>query len=105
MKTHADAGLLAQLLDELQNLSERSDEKVKIARRAVWKRLAEAFGRSPGDLASDLARRLNVQPITIRRWISGEFGPRLSHLNEIRSHFGLIPPQELRVSPLEPAMD
>jgi hypothetical protein len=105
MKNPVDAGLLAQLLDELQNLSERSDDKVKTARRAVWKKLAEAFGKPPGDLASDLVRRLNVQPITVRRWISGEYGPRLLHLTEIRSHFGLIPPQERRVSTLEPMKD
>lgn len=105
MKDPVDASLIARLLDELQGLSERSDEPVKVARRAVWKKLAEAFGRVPEDFSLDLGKRLRVQPITVRRWISGEYGPRLSHLNELRSQFGLIPPQEWRLAPLEPTMD
>jgi hypothetical protein len=105
MKDSVDTSLVAHLLDELQGFSERSDEQVKVARRAVWKQLADAFGRSPDELSLDLGRRLNVQPITTRRWISGEYCPRLSHINELRSHFGLIPPQDRRLSPLEPMMD
>jgi hypothetical protein len=58
--------------------------------------LAEALGKSTGELALELGRGLDVQPITIRRWISGEYAPRLLHLTQLRTHWGLVPTIDAR---------
>jgi hypothetical protein len=96
---------LASLLDELQRLSDRSDDKAKTARQDVWSRIAAVLGRPAADLALELGRTLEVQPITTRRWISGEYAPRQMHLMHLRSHWGLVPKQEGRAVGLAPVAD
>src|SRR5579862_9915439 len=79
----------SELLDELEQYSDSQPEN-KQRRVAIWEKLAIQAGKSgASDLVRDLAHDLGVQPITVRRWINGEYLPRTALLPRIRSHFGI----------------
>ena len=90
-----DTGLAAKarLLGELEDLvSTRDKEEATAARRRIWQELAQEDGKaSPDEFITELSQELGIPPITVQRWIKGEYGPRTLTLKRLREHFGLAP--------------
>jgi hypothetical protein len=80
-----------KVLRDLDLLAERSnDAEVKQRRRELWSQLIPHLGKDDDrDVTQFLAAELQLQPITIRRWLSGEFNPRRAHLQRIGTLLGL----------------
>lgn len=79
---------VAKLLEELER---QSGDDAQAARKAIWEELLPYFGTtSHRDLISELVQELDVQPVTVRRWLSGSFAPRQHALAGLRQHFGLL---------------
>jgi hypothetical protein len=74
-----------RLLNELESLSSEGKTAAQ-QRRTIWESLTNVFGKaSERELAAYIATELQVQPLTVRRWLSGEFGPRYSHIADLKS--------------------
>ncbi len=81
------------LLQALEDCSEASDSESKARRKALWTKLLPHLGnKQPTDLVGELAHDLGVQPITVRRWINGEYAPRPTLLKQLRNRFGVTVP-------------
>src|SRR5438445_86765 len=71
-----------RLLRELTSLSDRSDDEAKKKRRMLWNELIATFRNSDErEAVAFLSAELQLQPITVKRWIAGEFNPRHVHIS------------------------
>ncbi len=82
-----------ELLQELEDCADASDSESKDRRKALWAKLLPHLGNKQAtDLVGELAHDLGVQPITVRRWVNGEYSPRPTLLKQLRKRFGLDVP-------------
>jgi hypothetical protein len=80
---------LEGFLTELNRLSNLADDAAQERRRQIWHELLPAFNRGERDGISFLAAELEVQPVTVRRWIAGKYSPRHVHLQRMKHLLGL----------------
>src|ERR1039458_4712760 len=86
------------LVRELESLSDQSEEQAKKRRMEIWAQLAPMFKKTDDrDLVAFLSAELQLQAITITRWMSGQYNPRQIHFPRIRSLLGI--PQRAPLSP------
>ena len=77
------------VLQKLEGLSEGTDSHIKGKRTELWDELIALSNRDKREFIATLSSELQLQPVTIRRWISGEFNPRQAHLPRLRALLGL----------------
>ena len=96
----------AHLLGELEALSSTRSDAAE-TRKKIWEKLAKEDGKqSSEEFVAELSQELGVPPITVQRWIRGDYGPRALTLRKLREHFGFAPvlAQKRQIGPDPPVL-